>query len=200
MDDIWAGAKSLFCSFFFFLMFAPVLSVFGLGRIFLLVLVWARCALLPPSISLAALRPAAVLTGSSKLAPLFCLPCFVCPAQDPSISGQSLSCRQYPAEFPASHRYLVPAASKHAPDPAFFGLLLSTQPLRPRKPRDHLLQQTNTSSSALLLPCLASTVSVAVTFLLPSCPFQPRRCPSEQRCASLRLPEVSLCLERVCPP
>lgn len=46
--------------------FAPVLSVFGLGRIFLLVLVSACCFLFTPSISLAAV---------TFLPPV----CFTCP-------------------------------------------------------------------------------------------------------------------------
>ena len=68
-------------SFVLFL-FAPVLSVFGLGRSFLLVLVWACCFLSAPPISLAALSLAVVLTDSrnlptpryTSLAP-FCLSC-----------------------------------------------------------------------------------------------------------------------------
>lgn len=70
-------------SFVLFL-FAPVLSVFGLGRIFLLVLVWACCFLFAPSISLAALSLAVVLADSRNL-PTPCtlhLPHFACPARE----------------------------------------------------------------------------------------------------------------------
>lgn len=49
-------------SLLFFFLFAPVLSVFGLGRIFPLVAVWACCSLLLPSFSPAAPYPAVMLS------------------------------------------------------------------------------------------------------------------------------------------
>lgn len=93
----------------------------------------AFCSLHPSAWLLFALQPCSPAAASSR-APSPCLFAlfflFVLPDIFQSRDRSSPADKTQPN---SSHPHLVPAASKHAPDPAFFGLLLSAQPLRPHR-------------------------------------------------------------------